>query len=427
MIVQHSGRPRLQLFGPVRLVAAGGDDVTPRGQKVLGLLALLALARGGRLARVAAATRLWSSSHDAKANLRQCLRELRRTLDAAGSGLLRTDDHKLVLDRDRLVVDALVLDRADAVALGAFDDDCLLRDIEIADPLFDEWLAAERLRWRDQLHHRLEAVARARLAADDPAASIKLATRLLGFEPTLEAAHRILMQGHAARGNASLALRQFELCRDILARELGVAPSAPTLALRAAIARPPARATMAGVAILAGALVADRSLPRPAPLRVGLAAFRVLSEAAADALHAEIVAEAIGAALAGSTGLAVIDTTVPPPGAVAYIVDGSVARLDQALRLTVRLYGRRDRRLLWAEHFRIETPCKADALDSLATLIAARLELAALRHEGEAMAGAADLRCGGERREGAGRLADDAADVPAMAGASFAAAPEPAG
>lgn len=401
MAAKEVERARLQLFGPVRLFAADGTDVTPRGQKVLGLLALLGLARDGRLARVTAASRLWSGSHDAKANLRQCLRELRRALDAAGCGLLRTDDYELVLDRDRVTVDALALEGATAnevAIVAAFDDDCLLRDLEIADPVFDEWLTLERGRWRDRLHQALDTLARARLAADDPAGAIALASRLVGFEPTLEAAHRALMQGHAAQGNASLALRQFEFCREWLESELGVAPSAATMALRAAIARPPQRLQSSQPA-MPDANAGDTrpctarspAMASPAihvpPIRVALAAFRVLSPEAGDSLYAAVLGEAIGAALARSTALAVIDETVPQPTACssnqpaaapgAYAVDGSIARLDKMLRLTVRLSSAADRRLLWAEHFRFETLDDSE-LDRLAGLIAACLERAAL-------------------------------------------------
>jgi DNA-binding SARP family transcriptional activator len=393
MAAKEVERVRLQLFGPVRLFAADGTDVTPRGQKVLGLLALLGLARDGRLARVTAASRLWSGSHDAKANLRQCLRELRRALDAAGPGLLRTDDYELVLDRERLAVDALALDgveSGEATIVAAFDDDCLLRDLEISDPIFDEWLTLERGRWRDRLHQALESQARARLAVDDSATAIALASRLVGFEPTLEAAHRVLMQGHAAQGNASLALRQFELCRGCLASELGVAPSAATMALRAAIARPPQRPQPSQTADTAGSAenarqravqspaARTRSLAQPT-IRIGLAAFRVLSPESGDYLYAVVLGEAIGAALALSTSLAVIDETVPLPAGC----HGSVARLNKTLRLTVRLSSATDRRLLWAEHFRLETPDDDETLDRLAGLIAARLERAAIWHNRE--------------------------------------------
>jgi DNA-binding SARP family transcriptional activator/TolB-like protein len=406
MFSQPGERPRLYLFGPLRLVAADGTDVTPRGQKARGLLALLALARDGRLARVGAAGRLWSGSHDAKANLRQCLRELKASLDGCATGLLGSDDGDLVLDRGRLLIDTLALERLDETAfpLDHVDDDCLLRDIAVTDPLFEEWLGPERVRWRDRLHGSLEARARACLEAGDPALAIGWAARLVGFDPTLEAAHRILMQAHAAQGNRSLALRQFETCRECLAAELGVGPSEATLALRAAIARPPGReceppghapppAAAPPFPPLAGSSgpVAQRSTPPiilpGEPVRVALAPFRLLSDQPGDGLHALVLGEAIAAALCRFTDLAVIVEAGPPLAATAaspacgYTVDGTVSRHDRALRLTARLCRADDRMLLWAEHFRIDRPDDAEILDGLARLVAARLERAVMLRE----------------------------------------------
>ncbi len=413
---------RLHLFGPLRLLAADGSDVTPRGQKARGLLALLALARDGRLARVAAAGRLWSGSHDAKANLRQCLRELRAALAAADAELLDADDQALVLDRERLSIDVVALERPGAAALPVLeglDDDCLLRDCEIGDPAFEEWLTIERARWRDRLHQQFETLAAARLKAGDLVGAIACASRLVRFDPTHEAAHRLLMQGHAAQGNRSLALRQFELCRERLAADLGVAPSEATLALRATIARPAGRqdyklaadsaaASTAAEQIapsvqLPGrqALAADRAaspIEWDAPVRVAIAAFRLLSDLPGDRLHALVLGEAIAAALARFTDVAVVDVAgLPLVGAMAtpdadrspattwpamdYTVDGTVVRFDRTLRLTVRLCLAGDRMLLWAEHFRVDRPEDLDTLERLAGLIAARIERAVLLRE----------------------------------------------
>ncbi len=385
---------RLHLFGTCRLLGADGTDVTPRGQKARGLLAMLALARDGRLARATAAARLWSSSHDAKANLRQCLRELRSALAAADADLLHADDQTLALDRRRLAIDVLELDEASAgrqLELEGLDDDCLLRDIEIIDPAFEEWLTPERVRCRDRLHQAIEARADACLAQADAAGALRWAARLIGFDPTLETAHRILMRGHADQGNRSLALRQFEICRERLEAELGVGPSEATLALRAAIARPPER-RLAPQPRRRPSAAAGESQHWPldwlAPLRLGqpilhtgqavrvaLAPFNVLSDARGDQIHAMIVGEAVAAALAGATDLAVVDiaeaSRIP---AAAYRVDGSVARLGDTRRLTVRVWRSLDGLLLWVEHFPLDELADGAALDQLAHRVAHRLE-----------------------------------------------------
>ena len=413
MTNQKRSCARLHLFGPLRLLAADGTDVTPRGQKARGLLAMLALARDGRLARATAAARLWSASHDAKANLRQCLRELRAALGAADAGLLQADDQTLVLDCQRLAIDVRDLDDGGAdptFDLGSVDDDCLLRDIQIADPAFDDWLTPERARARDLLHHGLEAHAEACLAQGEQAEALRWATRLIGFDPTLESAYRVLMRAHADQGNRSLALRQFEICRERLATELGVGPSEATVALRAVIARPPQT----------GPATKPRAAPSPLPrpdtngatrmpqswsidwlaqhslgpaiicaddaIRVALSPLSVLSDVGEDQIHAMIVGEAMAAALSRFTDLAVIDPAAAVgeascDGSISYRVDGSLARLGETRRLTIRLWRTLDGMLLWAEHFALEALPNGDALDQLALRVAGRLEEAVLSRE----------------------------------------------
>jgi DNA-binding SARP family transcriptional activator/TolB-like protein len=405
----NQGIARLHLFGPLRLFGANGMDVTPRGQKARGLLALVALARDGRLARAAAAGKLWSGSHDAKANLRQCLRDIRASLDAAGTGLLIAGDQALALDRGRLAIDVLALPRDEgsvAFDLAAYDDDCLLRDIEISDPAFDDWLALERTRWRGRLHQVLEAHAQSRLVLGDLAGAIASASRLVGFEPTLESAHRVLMRCHADQGDRSQALRQFEMCRERLAVDLGVAPSEATLALRATIARPakphavlpcgPATTPCRDVSAATGKVrnlppMAWRTLGPPillsdAAVRVALAPFKALSETRGDQLHTLVVGEALAVALARFTDLGLVDEAVAtadgsPARRLDYRIDGSVARLGGLLRLTVRLWHLADGMLLWVEHFQLDEGKDSDTLDELALNVAARLEEAVMKSE----------------------------------------------
>ena len=121
-------------------------------------------------------------------------------------------------------------------------------------------------------------------------------------------------------------------------------------------------------------------------VRVALAPFNVLSEVGEDQLHAMIVAEAMAAALSRFTDLAVIDPATASgetrdSGRVTYRVDGTVARLGETRRLTIRLWRTLDGMLLWAEHFALEALSCGDALDQLALRVAGRLEEAVLSHE----------------------------------------------
>ena len=58
------------------------------------------------------------------------------------------------------------------------------------------------------------------LLADDNADLREYAQRLLSLDPLNEAGHRALMRLHVATARQDLALRQYEVCRDRLRREL---------------------------------------------------------------------------------------------------------------------------------------------------------------------------------------------------------------
>ena len=97
-----------------------------------------------------------------------------------------------------------------------------------------------------QLHSRaLDARAREHAAAGDWRQVIAAGRAALVHDSLQEPIYRVLMEAHARLGERGEALRQYDLLRAVLARELGVAPLPETEALR--------------VAILGGAF--DRSAP----------------------------------------------------------------------------------------------------------------------------------------------------------------------
>ncbi len=59
-------------------------------------------------------------------------------------------------------------------------------------------------------------------------AAIGYAQRLLRHEPLHEATYQHLMRLHALRGDRASAMRVYQTCATVLARELAVAPSAAT-------------------------------------------------------------------------------------------------------------------------------------------------------------------------------------------------------
>jgi AAA ATPase domain/Bacterial transcriptional activator domain len=70
--------------------------------------------------------------------------------------------------------------------------------------------------------------------------AIQTAVRLLGLDPLQEAVHRTLMRLYARQGRRGAALKQYQLCVDVLQRELGTAPEAEAKQLYQDLLRRPA-------------------------------------------------------------------------------------------------------------------------------------------------------------------------------------------
>jgi DNA-binding SARP family transcriptional activator len=97
-------------------------------------------------------------------------------------------------------------------------------------PPFDQWLAAERACFHEQITLRLESELE-RHRQDDPAGRAALARRLISFDPTHEGASRILMRALADMGERAQAIREYERCRSALGMLLDLEPSKQTRAL----------------------------------------------------------------------------------------------------------------------------------------------------------------------------------------------------
>jgi predicted ATPase/DNA-binding SARP family transcriptional activator/uncharacterized protein HemY len=122
---------------------------------------------------------------------------------------------------------------------GDFLDDLHVRDA----PAFEEWVLAQRERWREMAIQALHTLALHHTARGEYTRGIEHATRLLALDPWREEAHRELMLLYARTGQRSAALAQYETCRRVLREQMDVEPDAATTALaeriRAARSAPP--------------------------------------------------------------------------------------------------------------------------------------------------------------------------------------------
>jgi DNA-binding SARP family transcriptional activator len=210
---------QLQLADSPAFVGADGSGVALSARDAA-LLAWLALE--GPTSRARLTTLLWpdKDADAARNDLRQRLFRLRKVLGVdlvqgnATLGLVEGVGHDL--------------EESDTV-LGQTPGE------EIAPGEFAQWLEQQRARRRDRVRRSLVELCQMAEGAKDWDDALSHARELLALEPLSEAAHRRVMRLHYLAGERAAALLAFDGCERMLKDEVGVTPSAETLALLATI------------------------------------------------------------------------------------------------------------------------------------------------------------------------------------------------
>jgi DNA-binding SARP family transcriptional activator len=97
--------------------------------------------------------------------------------------------------------------------------------------LYQDWLIPRREGLKDSYLVILSRLSRYHLKEKRYATSIHLCRKILAEDDCREDAHRRLMRCYNAQGQRNLALRQYHLCAETLARVLDVSPMPETVAL----------------------------------------------------------------------------------------------------------------------------------------------------------------------------------------------------
>lgn len=233
----------LYLLGPPRIKLAGRSLEIQR-RKVLAILAYLAV-NGEAQRRDMLASLFWPDAGQsrARAALTRHLSELKKALGGAWLaadremvGLQLTAD--LWLDVDQF--EQYLADCPEATpdyltslteAVDLYRDD-FLTGFTLPDcPEFDEWQFFQAEGLRQKLIAALERLVGGHMAQGQFELALHQARRWLALNPLHEPAHRQLMQLYVHTGQQAAALRQYQLCRQTLEEELGVAPAPETTAL----------------------------------------------------------------------------------------------------------------------------------------------------------------------------------------------------
>ena len=113
----------------------------------------------------------------------------------------------------------------------------LLDGFETGEEGFDGWLTSERARLHDRACDVLARLASQHIAAGAVDQGCDTARRLLQLDPLGEVGHRLLMTALAADGRRHEALKHFQDFEALLSKELSARPEAQTLALIGSIRR----------------------------------------------------------------------------------------------------------------------------------------------------------------------------------------------
>jgi DNA-binding SARP family transcriptional activator len=217
-----------------RVTLLGGFDLTVDGRSVSvpvsiqRVIALLALR--GRHGRSRLAGSVWPDTTELRAmgNLRTAMWRANLLTPA----IVVPANESLTLAAD-VEVDSRLLVRAahDLMAGRPLPDGVepmLLADGDLLPDWSDDWLVVERERLRQLRLHLLETWSAHLVSVRSFGMAMEVALAALQADLLRESAHRSVILVHLAEGNVADAVQAYRQCREVLAREFGMQPSAET-------------------------------------------------------------------------------------------------------------------------------------------------------------------------------------------------------
>lgn len=373
--LESSGREKsletltLKLLGGFEARTDRAETLTTPTRKGRALLAVLATAPHMRQSRERLAALLWerSAEEQARASLRQTLSEVRKALGVGLDGLLDADAEYVWLDKERVSTDVAEFERlagssdpddvegATGIWTGEFLDGFSIRSAEV----FEDWLATERRRLHGLWLKATDAQLERAIVQGRTERGIETARRVLESEPLRESTHRALMRLLAAQGNRAGALEQYEQCRALLAQELDTSPDVETETLAQRIrADAPRRAPSDDV---------TRELAPHPPERPSIAVlpFQNMSDDREQEYFSDGISEDVITALSRYRTLFVVARNssfayrqrnvdarrIAEELGVHYLLEGSVRRAGNRVRITAQLVDGRTGDHIWAERY----------------------------------------------------------------------------
>lgn len=414
---------RLHTFGGCFLARDGQRlDALSSQRKALALLAVLATAGGGGVSREAVLAYLWPESDEARArtSLKQLVHSLRQQAQAPELLLptaeLRLNPATIASDVAEFREAERAGDHEATVGLyaGPFLDGFYVR----AADGFERWAATERASAARGFARAAEALAEHAGARGDGRAAVEWWRRLANAEPLSARAAAGLMRALDAEGERATALRHAELYELLVREQVGGAADPAITALVTSLRRaaPAAPATRASPGATVAAPLANGP-PMGARVAAALPTTRTSvavlpfvntsgdpnDEPFSDGLTDELIGllgRVAGLTVTGRTsafalkgrGLAV--RPIADALGVATVLEGSVRRTGDRLKVTAQLVRASDDRVLWAEMYGgdLEDVFAVQEKIARAIVAALRVELRSAGPTGGADATGRDVR-----------------------------------
>jgi LuxR family transcriptional regulator, maltose regulon positive regulatory protein len=195
---------------------------------------------------------LWPDAEPDRAlhRLHVAVSGLRRVLDEPGAArsLVQLEDERYLVPAEAVTTDcelfearyregrALIARSEPARGAAALSAALTLYQGDyLSDQCYAEWTHPARAHFMERRLSALDLLAEHAADSGDLASLLEHAGQVLEIDGLRERAHRQLMRAHLALGQRACAMRQYQLCAELLDRELGVEPSRLTRQLYEAI------------------------------------------------------------------------------------------------------------------------------------------------------------------------------------------------
>lgn len=240
---------QISLFGRLRCMVDNDPVGGIESRKVQELLIYLLLHRTHPCTRESLATLMWGERNDAQAKkyLRQALWQLQSALDAACHPtipLLHVDAEwveinqsaSIWLDIDQFEHTYETTRQLEGHSLSEQQVDALCEAValyqgDLLDGWYQDWCIFERERFQQMYLTMLDKLIAYAEHIQDFMMGVHYCELALRSDPARERTHRRLMRLHYLAGNRTVALRQYEICVEMLRRELDIEPAKSTLLL----------------------------------------------------------------------------------------------------------------------------------------------------------------------------------------------------